>query len=93
MDMLLSAVSVLDVAQSSLEIPEGLMNNPVLPSHLHLGIPCHLFWSRFPIKTWYTFLLPHVQHMLHSSQSAHLTILTASGEYKSKRMHHICNYK
>ena len=29
-DMLLSAVSVLVVAQSSLEIPEGLMNNPVL---------------------------------------------------------------
>ena len=28
--MLLSAVSVLDVAQSSSEIPEGLMNNPVL---------------------------------------------------------------
>jgi len=30
--MLLSAVSVLVVAQSSLEIPEGLMNNPVFPS-------------------------------------------------------------
>ena len=28
--MLLSAVSVLIVAQSSSEIPEGLMNNPVL---------------------------------------------------------------
>ena len=28
-DMLLSAVSVLIVAQSSSEIPEGLMNNPV----------------------------------------------------------------
>ena len=32
-DMLLSAVSVLVVAQSSLEIPEGLMNNPV---YLHM---------------------------------------------------------
>ena len=31
-DMLLSAVSVLVVAQSSSEIPEGLMNNPVLYS-------------------------------------------------------------
>ena len=31
-DMLLSAVSVLVVAQSSSEIPEGLMNNPVLVS-------------------------------------------------------------
>ena len=29
-DMLLSAMSVLVVAQSSSEIPEGLMNNPVL---------------------------------------------------------------
>jgi hypothetical protein len=29
-DMILSAVSVLVVAQSSSEIPEGLMNNPVL---------------------------------------------------------------
>ena len=29
-DMLLSAVSVLVVAQSSSEVPEGLMNNPVL---------------------------------------------------------------
>ena len=28
--MLISAVSVLIVAQSSSEIPEGLMNNPVL---------------------------------------------------------------
>ena len=28
-DMLLSAVSVLVVAQSSSEIPEGLMNNPI----------------------------------------------------------------
>ena len=28
-DMLLSALSVLVVAQSSSEIPEGLMNNPV----------------------------------------------------------------
>ena len=31
-DMLLSAVSVLVVAQSSSEIPEELMNNPVYPN-------------------------------------------------------------
>ena len=31
--MLLSAVSVLVVAQSSSEIPEGLMNNPVFENH------------------------------------------------------------
>jgi len=29
-DMLLSAVSVLVIAQSSSEVPEGLMNNPAL---------------------------------------------------------------
>ena len=33
--MLLSAVSVLVVAQSSSEIPEGLMNNPVFLSLLY----------------------------------------------------------
>ena len=33
-DMLLSAVSVLVVAQSSSEIPEGLMNNPVVQNYL-----------------------------------------------------------
>ena len=32
--MLLSAVSVLVVAQSSSEIPEGIMNNPVLTESL-----------------------------------------------------------
>ena len=35
-DMLLSAVSVLVVAQSSSEIPEGLMNNPVQPTHIRV---------------------------------------------------------
>jgi len=34
--MLLSAVSVLVVAQSSSEIPEGLMNNPVLIKYKNL---------------------------------------------------------
>ena len=33
--MLLSAVSVLVVAQSSSEIPEGLMNNPVLAGYIN----------------------------------------------------------
>ena len=47
-DMLLSAVSVLVVAQSSLEVPEGLMNNPVFKScatsflHLSRGLPLSL---------------------------------------------------
>ena len=35
--MLLSAVSVLVVAQSSPENPEGLMNNPVIVNKLHKG--------------------------------------------------------
>ena len=38
-DMLLSAVSVLVVAQSSSEIPEGLMNNPVLWDHRRICGP------------------------------------------------------
>ena len=33
--MLLSAVSVLVVAQPTSEIPEGLMNNPVYYYHTH----------------------------------------------------------
>ena len=37
-DMLLSAVSVLVVAQSSSEIPEGLTNNPVLPSDMSVAV-------------------------------------------------------
>jgi len=35
--MLLSAVSVLVVAQSSSEVPEGLMNNPVLELWFLIG--------------------------------------------------------
>jgi len=45
--MLLSAVSVLVVAQSSSEIPEGLINNPVHPSSC-MTAPCaydyHSHW-------------------------------------------------
>ena len=51
--MLLSAVSVLVVAQSSSEIPEGLMNNPVFQLNSsgvidllymlsRMGVPCHI---------------------------------------------------
>jgi len=35
-DMLLSAVSVLVVAQSSWEVPEGLMNDPVFNTYTHV---------------------------------------------------------
>ena len=41
--MLLSAVSVLVVAQSSSEIPEGLMNNPVNNVDNQLDTQCLLF--------------------------------------------------
>jgi len=40
--MLLSVVSVLVVAQSSSEVPEGLMNNPVLYFSFNL---CLLFFQ------------------------------------------------
>ena len=44
--MLLSAVSVLVVAQSSSEIPEGLMNNPVQCGLVILNYICRL---QFPV--------------------------------------------
>ena len=54
--MLLSAVSVLVVAQSSSEIPEGLMNNPVyIQKQPFVGIfsasncQCSLFSKENPI--------------------------------------------
>jgi len=43
-DMLLSAVSVLVVAQSSSEILEGLMNNPVYIVVLMHGLSHHHFY-------------------------------------------------
>jgi len=39
--MLLSAVSVLVVAQSSSEIPEGLMNNPVYGKCKGISVTCY----------------------------------------------------
>jgi len=57
-DMLLSAVSVLVVAQPSSEIPERLVNYPVLlqTGHLHglcvlWSVPTHQFCKRGPIFT------------------------------------------
>ena len=41
--MLLSAVSVLVVAQSSSEIPEGLMNNPVY-IYIYIYIYIYMLW-------------------------------------------------
>ena len=45
--MLLSAVSVLVVAQSSSEIAEGLMNNPVYIMYVHINI---LFDQKFQLS-------------------------------------------
>jgi hypothetical protein len=42
LDMLLSAVSVLDVVQPSSEVPEGLMNYPVY-TNTHTHIKAHTF--------------------------------------------------
>jgi len=45
--MLLSAVSVLVVPQSSSEIPEGLMNNPAVHSISGMGKRFFLFSKAF----------------------------------------------
>ena len=44
--MLLSVVSVLVVAQSSSEIPEGLMNNPIFLRH---ATKAHVLFHKIPI--------------------------------------------
>ena len=41
--MLLSAVSVVVVVQSSSEIPEGLMNNSVFAMHGHVNVKPYIF--------------------------------------------------
>ena len=45
--MLLSVVSVLVVAQSSSEVPEGLMNNPVQLDAREVSVLCDYFAPRF----------------------------------------------
>ena len=57
--MLLSAVSVLVVAQSSSEIPEGLMNNPVL------YICNTAAWTMYSITLQYTTAAAAVAAQLH----------------------------
>jgi len=43
-DVLLSALSFLAVAQSSSEVPEGLMNNPVfMRKHLRINLSREIF--------------------------------------------------
>ena len=60
-DMLLSVVSVLVFAQSSSEVPEGLMNNPVndddrtlKPGSIYIITSIHSrFWSQMNSGTFY----------------------------------------
>ena len=70
--MLLSAVSVLVVAQSSPEIPEGLMNNPVyrtlLSTTLHADLVCYCtqvsqyWWNEPTIVTGLAADIPTQSH-------------------------------
>ena len=67
--MLLSAVSVLVLAQSSSEIPEGLMNNPVywnVPTmHRTLNVMLvHIPLTRMLLNK--QFVYRHFIHLLHS---------------------------
>ena len=64
-DMLLSAVSVMVVAQSSSEIPEGLMNNPV---HVHLLVQ---IINHKTIKTPGKYVKTKVQQLVHNSSTVH----------------------
>ena len=54
-DMLLSAVSVLVVAQSSSEIPEGLMNNPVLVCRIS-----RLVELRHSVRKWHDSIMVYM---------------------------------
>ena len=60
--MLLSALSFLVVAQSSSEVPERLMNNPVLPSHLRPSSRWSLFFRFADQNPACIFLLLHSCH-------------------------------
>ena len=61
--MLLSAVSVLVVAQSSSEIPEGLMNNPVYISVKYHSIPLHSYIA-MPVSTVVSSSDEHVKSLI-----------------------------
>jgi len=39
----------------------------VLSSHLHLGLPCCLFFSGFPTKSFYAFPIFHLSHACYMS--------------------------
>jgi len=61
-DVLLSAVSVLVVAQSSSEVPEGLMNNPVLRPEIVIGrveIITSYFFTLLPLQSFQHMMFAH----------------------------------
>ena len=56
--MLLSAVSVLVVAQSSSEIPEGLMDNPVY-NYIEVYVLRLLFWHHLLLVMFVIYVFNH----------------------------------
>ena len=64
--MLLSAVSVLVVAQSSSEITEGLMNNPVFAFSVRLHVVFYHLKIEFRLNNIYeliSYLTEDIQHL------------------------------
>ena len=55
--MLLSAVSVLVVAQSSSENPEGLMNNPVFAGRLLESLVVEIYYYYYYYYYYYSYYL------------------------------------
>ena len=73
--MLLSAVSVLVVAQSSSEIPEGLMNDPVHLIYTDHGLSLH--FSNTGCRTWGSSLLRSVSACGRERQPLHTWAVAA----------------
>ena len=73
--MFLSAVSVLVVAQSSSEIPEGLMNNPVLVIITQMTL-CESLTRAYIVYLKLTFFLLQVnQSSLHLQRIYYLSLI------------------
>ena len=88
--MLLSAVSVLVVAQSSSEIPEGLMNNPVFAASCTVAQQFAGVGSTLGRKYSLDINLPCYVGRLHSSEAAsrsitNITTPTVSRSYRDRR--------
>ena len=75
--MLLCAVSVLVVAQSSSETPEGLMNNPVYCVYATLGT-CYSVWKTVRYAGWNEF------------HPAYRTVSHTENKYQVSHKHSVC---